>query len=113
VYLFKYWEREVITVQSAFVEIGAFLYLGVHFANSKCGSVYNQVCIACCIANQTKESSLITGSENIQQVLDKNDNAKLSRFRGSVDISGIIFILYFILWLRQVFVLSETLELIA
>ena len=59
------------------------------------------------------QCSIACGNANIQPVLDKNDNAKFSRFRGSVDISSIISSLYFIGRFRQVFVLSEPLELIA
>jgi len=74
--------------------------------------VNNQLFIACDTANQTKELSPSIGLENIQPTLDRNDNAKLSRFRGSVDMFSIISILYFIGRFRQVFVLSEPLELI-
>ena len=67
----------------------------IHFVNTKRDSVKNQLCIAYGTAKKN-QLFIVCGTANIQPVLDKNDNAKFSRFQGSVDISSIISSLYFI-----------------
>ena len=91
----------------------------IHSVNTKCDSVKKPIMHRLWhrkekpIMHRLWQCSIACGNANIRPILDKNDNAQFSRFRGSVDISSIISSLYFIGRFRQVFVLSEPLELIA
>ena len=87
----------------------------IHSVNIKCDSVKKPIMHRLWhrkekpIMHRLWQCSIACGNANIRPILDKNDNAKFSRFRGSVDISSIISSLYFIGRFRQVFVLSELL----